>query len=222
MTVFIRHFLLLVIAAVNLAPRTVMADSAFTARNGAPSADAMLDSGNAGIDGLAFMRPVLSGVLYRAGFKGGDRRHVGLSAAQRDALCRAGFSSAWYIDFGSRTRFGTSSCAGNELAYHKATSVKTRPVMQALHRVIDDPEQGPVLVHCMWGVHSSGIVAAMALMQFCDWSKAQARAYWHRTRNHAGCSGGCNAWFDKKLRSFRVDPGLRIDGERQRAICPRP
>jgi hypothetical protein len=76
------------------------------------------------------------------------------------------------------------------------------------------------MVHCMWGVHSSGIVAAMALMQFCDWPEARARDYWHQTRNHAHCAGGCDAWFDNKMQHFGVDPGLRIGSERQQGICP--
>ena len=64
------------------------------------------------------------------------------------------------------------------------------------------------------------VVAAMALMQFCDWPEARARDYWHQTRNHAHCAGGCDAWFDNKMQHFRVDPGLRIDSERQQGICP--
>jgi hypothetical protein len=67
-------------------------------------------AGIAPADGLAFFRPVLSGVLYRAGFKGGDKGRTGLTGAQRTELCEAGFSSARYIDFGKNTDFGTTQC----------------------------------------------------------------------------------------------------------------
>jgi hypothetical protein len=73
----------------------------------------------------------------------------------------------------------------------------------------------------MWGVHSSGAVSAMALMQFCDWPRSKATAYWHKARNNAPCgSGGCDQWIDGKLASFRVDPALKISAEQQRKICP--
>ena len=67
------------------------------------------------LPGMAFVRPVLSGVLYRSGFKGGDNAHTGLSGSQRKALCKAGFSGAYYIDFGSKTHYGATSCGGNTL-----------------------------------------------------------------------------------------------------------
>jgi len=62
--------------------------------------------------------------------------------------------------------------------------------MKDIHAVIADPGKGPLLVHCMWGVHSSGAVSAMALMQFCDWPAAKAKSYWHQARNNAPCGGG--------------------------------
>jgi len=37
----------------------------------------MLERGDGGLPGLAFVRPVLAGVLYRAGLKGGDKAHTG-------------------------------------------------------------------------------------------------------------------------------------------------
>jgi hypothetical protein len=93
--------------------------------------------------------------------------------------------------------------------------------MREIHSVIENPGKGPLLVHCMWGVHSSGAVSAMALMQFCDWPQSKAKAYWHDARNNAPCgSGGCEKWIDSKLSSFRVDPALKISAAQQRKICP--
>ena len=191
-------------------------------RDGGPSQAEMLAGGSGGLPGMAFVRPVLQGVLYRAGFRHGDKDRSGLSAAQRETLCEQGFSGARYIDFGTRTSYGTTACASNSLESKKGSSSNTRELMQDIHAVIKDPEKGPILVHCMWGVHSSGAVSAMALVQFCGWSEDQAKNYWNAARNNAPCSGGCDKWIAAKFKSFRVDPALTISTEEQRSICPQP
>ena len=193
----------------------------FTRRDGGPSESQMLAGGDGGLPGMAFVRPVLDGVLYRAGFKGGDKAHTGLSSEQRTTLCEAGFSGARYIDFGTKTLFGKTSCGGKTFDYEKSSSASVHDIMRDVHSVIENPGKGPILVHCMWGVHSSGAVSAMALMQFCGWPESRAKAYWHKARNNAACgSGGCDKWIDGKFASFQVDPALKISAEQQRSICP--
>lgn len=194
----------------------------FARRDAGPSESQMLAGGDGGLPGMAFVRPVLDGVLYRAGFKGGDKAHIGLSSAQRTALCEAGFSGARYIDFGTKTQFGKTSCGGKTFDYEKGSSASVHDIMRDIHSVIENPGKGPILVHCMWGVHSSGAVSAMALMQFCGWPESKAKAYWHKARNNAACgSGGCDKWIDGKFASFQVDPALKISAEQQRLICPK-
>jgi hypothetical protein len=194
----------------------------FTHRDGGPSESQMLAGGDAGLPGLAFVRPVLDGVLYRAGFKGGDRAHTGLSASQRTALCEAGFSGARYVDFGTKTPFGRTSCGAHSFDYAKGSSASAHDILREIHAVIENPNKGPILVHCMWGVHSSGAVSAMALMQFCDWPQGKAKSYWNKARNNAPCgSGGCDRWIDGKFATFQVDPALRISAEQQKKICPK-
>jgi hypothetical protein len=194
----------------------------FTSRNGGPSEAQMLARGDAGLSGMAFVRPVLDGVLYRAGFKGGDKSRTGLGEGQRTALCEAGFSRAVYIDFGSKTSYGTTSCGANRMEYTKASSNSVHGLMKDIHSIIENPDQGPALVHCMWGVHSSGAVSAMALVQFCGWSESRAKAYWNKARNNAPCGkAGCDDWIDKKFARFNVDPGLEITPEQRMRICPR-
>jgi hypothetical protein len=193
----------------------------FTARSGGASEQAMLSrSGPSPAEGLAFVRPVLTGVLYRAGFKGGDKARTGLSGSQRTQLCEAGFSEAIYADFGKNTDYGTTSCSTGTLDYEAARSSRPAAVMQAVHdRITGDG--GPVLVHCMWGVHASGALSAMALVQFCGWSEERAKAYWDDARNDAPCSGGCDAWIDAKFKNFKVDAALNISAAQQSAICPK-
>ena len=199
----------------------VAASADFTSRDTSPSESQMLAGGDGGLPGMAFVRPVLDGVLYRAGFKGGDKAHTGLSASQRTALCEAGFSGARYVDFGTKTQFGRTSCGGKTFDYEKGSSASAHDIMRDIHSVIENPGKGPILVHCMWGVHSSGAVSAMALMQFCGWPESRAKAYWNKARNNAACgSGGCDKWIDGKFASFQVDPALKISAEQQRKICP--
>jgi hypothetical protein len=199
-----------------------VADTEFTDRDGGPTESQMLGRGDGGLPGMAFVRPVLDGVLYRAGFKGGDKAHAGLSDAQRKALCEAGFSGVRYVDFGSKTKFGKTSCGSNSLEYEKGSSGSTHDIMKDIHSVIEDPGKGPILVHCMWGVHSSGSVSAMALVQFCGWPEEKAKSYWQKARNNAPCGkAGCDEWIDSKFARFKVDPSLKITAAQQKRICPR-
>ncbi|WP_424990517.1 hypothetical protein [Fluviibacterium sp. S390] len=195
--------------------------SDYTARNGGPSSKQMLERSSGPADGLAFFRPVMSGVLYRAGFHGGDKARTGLNSAQREELCEAGFSGARYIDFGKNTTYGTTQCGGQSMVYEGGRSTRTADLMQQIHASIKNPASGPVLVHCMWGVHSSGAVSAMALVQFCGWSEERAKKYWDDARNGAGCSGGCSQWIDAHFAKFKVDPSLKISSAEQAAICPK-
>jgi hypothetical protein len=90
-----------------------------------------------------------------------------------------------------------------------------------VHDVIEDPGKGPVFVHCMWGVHSSGALSAMALVQFCGWSEDRAKQYWNEARNNAPCGGGCDSWIDAKFKHFKFDPALEITDAQRAAICPK-
>ncbi|MEM6496488.1 MAG: hypothetical protein AAF709_07170 [Pseudomonadota bacterium] len=211
---------LLLLAVILFMPGIALATD-FTARSGGPSESAMMARSTSGQpDGLAFFRPVLSGVLYRGGFKGGDSERTGLSSSQKGALCDAGFSGAFYADFGKNTDFGKSACGSGSFDYKAARSSRPSAVMKAIHARVTD-SGGPILVHCMWGVHSSGALSAMALVQFCDWSEARAKAYWNEARNGAPCSGGCDKWIDGKFEKFSVDPSLAISSEQRDAICPK-
>lgn len=200
---------------------SLAADTAYTARAGGPGSAAMLSRSNsAPAEGLAFIRPVLSGVLYRGGFHGGDRERTGLSSAQKSALCEAGFSSARYIDFGKNATYGTTSCATGTLTYAPGKSTRPADVMREIHDIIRNPGRGPMLVHCMWGVHSSGAISAMALVQFCGWSEERAKRYWDEARNGADCSDGCEAWIDHHFDTFEFDPALVPTAAERAAICP--
>ena len=193
----------------------------FTARSGGPSNSDMLARSMSGQpDGMAFFRPVLNGVLYRGGFKGGDKGRTGLSDTQKQSLCLSGFSEAFYADFGKNTTYGTTSCGAGSLEYKSARSSRPAAVMKDIHQTIVSGS-GPVLIHCMWGVHSSGALSAMALVQFCGWSEQRAKDYWNEARNGAPCSGGCDGWIDGKFANFSVDASFEISDAQRAAICPK-
>jgi len=202
-------------------PNLAMADS-FTARSGGPTESQMMVRNLDDVpEGIAFFRPVLSGVLYRGGFSGGDKARTGLDPSQRQELCEDGFSQAFYADFGKNTDYSAASCATGQMSYAAARSSRPSSVMKAVHSVIKSPDKGPVLVHCMWGVHSSGALSAMALVQFCGWSEERAKEYWNEARNGAPCSGGCDAWIDGKFDRFELNPALQITDAERSAICPK-
>lgn len=170
-------------------------------------------------DRIDFLRPVLKGVLYRGGFNGGDPNRSGLGALTKN-FCEQGFSAGRYIDFStSRTELGTTTCAGGSFDYEAGRASQPAEIMSALHAIIKE-KRGPMFVHCMWGVHSSGAVSAMALVQFCGWSETRAKAYWDKARNNATCAGGCDTWIDDRFASFKVNPDLAITAEEQAEICP--
>ena len=193
----------------------------YTQRAGGPAKADMIGRGHSPVEGLAFFRPVLAGVLYRSGFKGGDKGRTGLSASQRTDLCKAGFSSARYIDFGKNADYGTTSCGGGKMSYAPGKSTRPADVMREIHDIIRNPARGPMVVHCMWGVHSSGAISAMALVQFCGWSEERAKAYWDEARNGADCADGCEAWIDHHFDTFEFDPSLVPTAAEQAAICPK-
>lgn len=211
----------LALAALALSAEAGTAEN-YRARAGGPDEKAMLARhGSTPAEGLDFFRPVLSGVLYRAGFHRGDKGRTGLSTAQRRALCEAGFSAARYVDFGKNTAYGDTSCGAGRMSDAPARSMSVAETMRAIHAVAVEPGRGPVLVHCMWGVHSSGAISAMALVQFCGSSEARANAYWDAARNGAPCSGGCDVWIDRHFAAFTPDPALRLTEAQRAAICPK-
>ena len=213
-----KHLAIVLISASIILVSPAYADLA--AREGGPTREAMTARTTPGApDGVAFFRPVLDGVLYRGGFSGGDKGRSGLSSSQRTEFCNAGFSKGFYADFGKNTDYGATSCGTGSFDYQSARSSRPSGVMQTIYNVIKSPNEGPVYVHCMWGVHSSGALSAMALVQFCGWSEDKAKEYWNDARNGAPCSGGCDNWIDAKFDRFTFDASLSISDAEKAAIC---
>lgn len=198
-----------------------MSSHDYTARNGAPLNSLFWGNkqSDSRLPGITFLRPVMSGVLYRSGI---GNVKTGLSQTQLKLLCEAGFSKAVIVDFkdGEKNR-GTISCGNQSLEYSRVTSRKgADAAMQLIYNAIV-ADEGPVMAHCRNGVHASNAISAKALVRFCGWSISDAKAYWEATRNNSPCSNGCGNWINDKFAGFKEgDGGMPLTAAQKASFCP--
>lgn len=187
--------------------------------------------GDGRLDGTRNMRTVLYGVYYRGGannvYDTEDPRpnQNPLPVKGLVNLCREGFGAAIYLypnnfkiapdslfctDFAEQDRRMTYL---NLLAY---SSGKPEEILHLIHDRIKGKVAGPIYGHCWNGWHASGMIAAMALMQFCDYNVEKALAYW--IRNTDGNSSGYEST-KKLIRNFKKIPALSITPAEKAAIC---
>ena len=75
----------------------------------------------------------------------------------------------------------------------------------------------PVFIHCWYGIHATGAVAATALMQFCGISSKQAVEYWR-----VGVAPKLQyPSVIQSIMSFKPDPKLQLTPEEQTTYCPK-
>lgn len=160
-------------------------------------------------------KEVLPGVLYRGG---GEGEREPLSHSTLQTLCNQGFESAVYVYNTGWQGEQNISCASSALnySYHQWDSQRQqRQILEQLYDTIQN-QRGPMYVHCWYGVHASGLVAAISLMQFCGYSGEQAVQYWNE---HVPRSIQY-ARVQNKIRAFEVYPDLRISSDAQARVCP--
>ncbi|MGZ3695924.1 MAG: hypothetical protein ACXWQO_17700 [Bdellovibrionota bacterium] len=116
---------------------------------------------------------ILGGVLVRAGVSGRTQ----LSDQQLRTLCEQGFSQAFFLYSGATPR--SISCSKGRISYRSVSWLNPAPILQAVNAGLNGG--GRVFVHCLNGAHASGVIAALALRQFCRYSGEEAMAYWART-----------------------------------------
>lgn len=182
-----------------------------TAALTAPSAHAV---GN-NFGGLKNVKVVMPGVLYRGGGAGG---RVPMGPAQLDALCESGFSNATYAYKTGWTGSQNVSCGSNRISYDyrqwdNSGAVKT--TLRDLHDIIRSGS-GAMYVHCWYGVHASGYVAAVALAQFCDYSPEQAVEYW---KKHVPTKLQYPKVIDM-IRKFQPYKEFEISAGERARVCP--
>jgi tyrosine-protein phosphatase SIW14 len=123
------------------------------------------------------LRVVEDGVLYRSG----QMSLKGLKHAIHDLGIRTVISlrpgdSALEIE-------EENFCRGQELNYERIApnqwrggngGARLQDAAKIFCRVMDDPANYPVLIHCYRGVHRTGAICAVYRMEYENWSNAQA------------------------------------------------
>ncbi len=140
------------------------------------------------------LRPVEEGKLYRSGCMTAD--------GFRDAIQKLGIKtviSFWDEDPDPTlyaNRFSSSSIKESDLCksldvnyrfiYVRLISDdragKDRPeAIDEFFKIMDDPKNHPVLIHCKAGLHRTGVMAAVYRMEYNGWTRQEAM---HELRAH--------------------------------------
>lgn len=181
--------------------------------------------------GVRNLRTVLHGVYYRGGANNKFNREQvrandnPLQDKALERLCQEGFSESLYLydkNYASarkQTNCRNPDNADQTLNYRQITAFDRQNEHALLTKVFNHIRgitPGPLYAHCWNGWHASGITAALSLRQFCDWSGAEAEAYW--VRNTDGDSNYPS--IKKRIRNFTPHADLRITAEEKALVCP--
>jgi hypothetical protein len=187
--------------------------------------------GDEDLYGTRNFRVVLHGVYYRGGAN--NKYHRTNPRSNKNPLptdglqnlCEEGFATAIYFyptnfDKAPKVVKCGSGVETNTLNYKQidALTTKNQPaILQLIYDRIKGKVSGPLYGHCWNGWHASGVIAAIALRQFCDWSASEAKDYWRKnTDDHT--SG--YAKVEEMVTSFKPITALKISAAEQAVICP--
>lgn len=181
--------------------------------------------------GVRNFRVVLRGLVYRGGAnnaynKYGKRDNMNpLPDIGIRNLCTEGFSKSVYL---YSTNFETApkfyNCQNYESAqarfdYQQLTAKdenNTEAFLKMVYDLIQSESGGPIYLHCWNGWHASGLVSALILRQFCDYSPSDAVNYW--IQNTDGNSSGYDD-IKARIKSFTPLQKFKISKEIQSQIC---
>lgn len=184
--------------------------------------------GDAKLYGTRNFRAVLPGVLYRGGannkFLAEPRANMNpLPQVGLDKLCHEEFAVSIYLygeNYSTAPRKVNCEVGGkrHQMGYKQhAAYGENYKILSLVFDRIKGKVDGPVYAHCWNGWHSSGMISAMALKQFCGWSDDAADSYW------VAHTDGHSKGFPKirqRIRDFRPYPEFSISKEEQKFICP--
>lgn len=179
--------------------------------------------------GTRNMRPVLHGVVYRGGAnnffhksaKRDNRNPLPDEGLQH--LADDGFYASVYLypnNFNTARKEIKAAKSEHKMKYIQnsgGSKPKLRDLLEMTKEVIDNPNLGPLYMHCWNGWHQSGYVSSAILMQFCEYSNEKAVEYWIDNTD------GANKGYDhvkKKIMEFVPYDDLKISKELQNDICP--
>jgi hypothetical protein len=165
--------------------------------------------------GLDNFKIVMPGVLYRGG-SSGDKLPLASSSLQ--ALCNDGFSTAVYVySRGESKKSQSIICQKGQMDYVQHSwdnPTEVHKIHKILYQIIT-AHKGPMYVHCWYGMHASGYVAATALIQFCGLSNSQAINYW---KSHVPVKIQYKKVQDM-IRGFKPDPAFKLSPIEQAHHC---
>ena len=181
--------------------------------------------------GVRNFRVVLRGILYRGGANNVYNKHNqrgNSNPLQDDALknlCQEGFKNAIYLySTNFATALKSAKCVNfenknNEITYQQITGLNeknTDKILEIFYKAIKGQIPTPIYSHCWNGWHASGLVATLALRQFCGMSAEKGVQYW--TENTDGNSSGYDS-IKARIRSFVPRPQFQITETERQQIC---
>ena len=179
--------------------------------------------------GTRNMRTILYGIAYRGGsnnfYHKSNKRdnHNPLPDDGLTHLCMHGFSDAVYLystNFSTSKKEYVDSKKNDTLRYHQNSGNERqnlKKIMLMVKNVIDNPNQGPIYLHCWNGWHQSGYVSSAILMQFCGLTNDQAYQYWMDNTD------GVNKGYEnvkKMVKNLKTFDDIKISDETKKLICP--
>ena len=177
--------------------------------------------------GTRNMKPILFGIAYRGGannFYHKTNKRDNQNPLPEDGLnnlCAEGFNSAIYLygkNFKETKKIFVNNSDTLRYIQNSGMARKTQEdIIKMVKDRIDDPNLGPIYLHCWNGWHQSGYVASIILMQFCDYTNQQARTYWEQNTD------GAYKKFDnvkKMISNFEPFIEYKISKDTQSLICP--
>ncbi len=94
----------------------------------------------------------------------------------------------------------------------------TREILERVHACATGLGSCPIYTHCWNGWHASGLISAVALRQFCDFSPDAAVQYWIDATDSLENSNYPS--IKKAIREFLPIDELRIKADLKTKICP--
>ncbi len=181
--------------------------------------------------GTRNMRTILYGVAYRGGannfyHKDEKVKRNNSNPLPNDGLqhlANEGFSTAVYLygtNFSTAPKLVISENKKDTLRYYQnslSNRTQIKQILLIVKEIIENPNKGPIYLHCWNGWHQSGYISSIILMQFCGYTNQKAVEYW--IANTDGNSKG----YDKiknKILEFEPFDDIKIDNDLINNICP--
>lgn len=172
--------------------------------------------------GEARPKAVLKGVFY---FGGTDTKRDLLSNSYQQMLCKENFSQAYAV----YTKVNkTVKCDGNNMAYNffgQASikdngGAKVRTLLEQIYSIIkSNGSEGPIYLHCWYGVHASNTIAQIVQKQFCGISDDTAYSNWDNVDLYNGLGKDDVAKNLQKIANFTAYDDLKITEQEKATVC---